>query len=66
MANDAGDNNNPPKPRCIVEVLKRVEGGATTKDDADYLYAVLDRAGLRISALEMQVVQLQRRLATVH
>ena len=55
-----------PKPHCVLDVLRRVEGGATTKDDADYLLEILNRAGERIGALEMQVVQLQRRLATVH
>ena len=58
--------NGDDKPRCVFDVLKRVERSATTKDDADYLLEVLNRAGERIGALEMQVVQLQRRLATVH
>lgn len=66
MANGADDNKQQPKSRCIMEVLDRVGRGATTKDDADYLFLVLDRAGIRISTLEIQVAQLQRRLATVH
>lgn len=60
-----GDDK-PSKPRCVLDVLRRVERGATTKDDADYLLEVLNRAGARIGALEIQVLQLQRRLATVH
>ena len=56
----------PAKPRCVLDVLRRVERGATSKDDADYLLEVLNRAGAHIGTLEAQVVQLQRRLATVH
>lgn len=56
----------PPKPRCIHEVLQRVEQGTTTKDDADYLLEVLNFAGAKIAALEMRVALLQRRLTTLH
>lgn len=66
MANGSDGNKQQPKSRCIMEVLDRVGRGATTKDDADYLLLVLDRAGIRISTLEIQVAQLQRRLTTVH
>lgn len=63
MAGSPGDQDNNPKPRCIHEVLQRIERGDTTKDDADYLIEVLNRAGTRISELEMSVAWLQRQLA---
>ena len=62
MADDHGDQDNNPKPRCIAEVLQRVEQGATTKADADYLLAVLNRAGERIGILELQIAMLQRQI----
>lgn len=63
MADDSGDQNNSPKPRCVAEVLQRVGQGTTTKDDADYLLEVLNFAGARIGALEVKVAWLQRQLA---
>ena len=52
-----------PKPRCLHEMLQRVEQGTTTKDDADYLVEVLNICSARIGALQMQVALLQRRVA---
>lgn len=55
-----------PKPRCIQELLQRVEQGTTTKDDADFLLEVMGIASMKIANLEMRVALLQRRLTTLH
>jgi len=60
-----GDNK-PPKPRCVQEVIQRVEHGTSTKDDADFLLDILAFASVRIRQLEQRIAMLQRRLATVH
>ncbi len=55
----------PTKPHCINEVLRRIEQGETTKDDADYLLKVLDFASTKIADLEMRVALLQHQLMTL-
>lgn len=49
-------------PRCMVEVLHRMEYGSTTKADADFMRDALQRAGTTIDTLHQQVHALIQRL----
>lgn len=47
------------KPRCLQEILQRVEKGETTAADADFLRQAFARANALIEGLNERVVSLQ-------
>ena len=58
----ADPTNDTPNPRCLVDILRRMEAGQTTKVDADFMHAALQRAGATIENLQQQVLALSQRL----
>ena len=62
MAPVAEQTNTAPQPRCLVDILRRMETGSTTKADAEFMHAALQRAGATIDALQQQVLAMTQRL----
>lgn len=56
------ESNNATAPRCLHEVLARMEAGCADKADADFMRELLRNASLTIERLQYRVTALIERL----